>query len=303
MTASKSGLPNVQAQFNTTVSTYIKVNCFPNNADGSNYSAVQATQIPVNGPYSNMLYVGCNYNTPTTLNGKLQVKCATLGKNSDGMAIQASVDTNNIINFSNTAGTLRGYIGGSSSTAVVYSTTSDERLKMNIINMNSQIDNIKNLSPREYNWKETGQKDYGFIAQEVHKIYPHFNPVINNDKYLNKDYPKKYDGSDYIFGIDYGKFTPYLWSGVKELIDRVEKLENNVNVESNPNVYLLKDVIQQQKDFKIQLNLQEERLNNNVGQLIINEQQEKINCLENMVSMLQKQLNTITNVLISKNIL
>jgi hypothetical protein len=169
--------------------------------------------------------------------------------------------------------------------------------------MCSQIDNIKKLVPRQYNWKETGEKDFGFIAQEVHKIYPHFNPVINNDKYFDKEYPKKSDGTDYIFGIDYGKLTPYLWSGLSEVIDRVEKIENNVNVETNPNVYLLKDVIQQQKDMKTQLTIQDDKINSMVGQLIINHQQEKINYLENMILSLQKQLNMINNVLISKNIL
>ena len=77
----------------------------------------------------------------------------------------------------------------------------------------------------------------------------------------------------------------------------------SLQVESNPNVYLLKDVIQQQKDFKIQLSIQDEKINSSIGELIINQQQEKINNLENMVTLLQKQLNSINNALLSKNIL
>jgi hypothetical protein len=98
----------------------------------------------------------------------------------------------------------------------------------------SQIDNIKKLNARKYKWIETNEDDIGFIYQEVKEIFPYLDD--------------KQDDTNY-HGLDYGKFTPYLWSGVKELIDRVEKLENNINVESNPNVYLLKDVIQQQKDM------------------------------------------------------
>ena len=304
MDSVKSGSPNVQTLFNGQVSSSVNVNCPPITSHGTGYTALQAFQIPVNGTSSNMLYVGCTFDAPTTMNGKIQVKSETLGKNTDGMGFQASDDTYNIINFANTAGTLRGYIGSTSATSVVYATTSDERLKQNIINMSSQLDNIKKLSPREYSWKETGEKDYGFIAQEVYKIYPHLNPIINNDKYIDKEYPKKLDGSDYLFGLDYSKFTPYLWSGLKEVINKVEKLENNnVNIETNPNVYLLKDVIQQQKDMKTQLSIQDEKLNSMIGQLIINQQQEKIIYLENTILSLQKQLNMINNALISKNIL
>ena len=60
---------------------------------------------------------------------------------------------------------------------------------------------------------------------------------------------------------------------------------------------------QQQKDTKTQLTIQDDKINSMVGQLIINQQQEKINYLENMILSLQKQLNMINNVLISKNIL
>lgn len=199
-----------------------------------------------------------------------------------------TVTTGVIWDFINSAGTRRGLINGTSASAVAYTTTSDKRLKKDIENLPSQIDNIKKLNVRKYKWIESNEDDIGFIYQEVKDVFPLFDDKQDDNNF---------------HGIDYGRFTPYLFSGVKELINRVEIIENNVNVETNPNVYLLKDVIQQQKDFKVQLNLQEERLNNNVGQLIINEQQEKINHLENIVLSLQKQLNQINNILISKNIL
>ena len=202
----------------------------------------------------------------------------------------------------------RGYINGSSATAVQYLTSSDRRLKKDIEVLPSQIDNIKKLNAKKYKWIETNEDDIGFIFQEVIEIFPFMDD--------------RHDDTNY-HGLDYGKFTPYLWSGVKELIDRVEKLEIDfskiygktnkdgvvgetlvsLQVESNPNVYLLKDVIQQQKDMKTQLSIQDDKINSMVGQLIINHQQEKINYLENMILSLQKQLNMINNVLISKNIL
>jgi len=223
----------------------------------------------------------------TALAGQTSVMAFPVGTSFSNQP-NTTTTTGVIWDFLNSSGTRRGWINGSSATAVAYNTSSDKRLKKDIENLPSQIDNIKKLNVRKYKWIESNEDDIGFIYQEVKEVFPLFDD--------------KQDDTNY-HGLDYGKFTPYLWSGVLELINRLEALENNVNVESNPNVYLLKDVIQQQKDFKTQLNLQEEKLNNQIAQSIIIQQQEKINCLENMVSMLQKQLNTITNVLISKNIL
>lgn len=166
---------------------------------------------------------------------------------------------------------------------------SDVRLKKDIENLPSQIDNIKKLNARKYKWKENDLDDIGFIYQEVKEILPFFDD--------------KQDDEIIFHGLDYSKFTPYLWSGLSEVIDRLEKIENNVTVESNPNIYLLKDVIQQQKEMKFMLNNQDERINSMIGELIINQQQEKINYLENTILSLQKQLNMINNALLSKNIL
>ena len=80
---------------------------------------------------------------------------------------------NNIINFQNTGGNDRGQIKGNGSSAVQYQTSSDRRLKTNIENMDSQLNNIMNLIPRKYNWiEDISEVGFGFIAQEVHNIYP-----------------------------------------------------------------------------------------------------------------------------------
>ena len=95
--------------------------------------------------------------------------------------------------------------------------------------MPSQLDNIKLLSARSYNWKSTGEKDNGFIAQEIYRIYPELNPLKNNDKYYDKLYPVKSDGTEYIHTIDYGRMTPYLWSAVQELTLIVEKQQQQIS--------------------------------------------------------------------------
>lgn len=95
--------------------------------------------------------------------------------------------------------------------------------------MSSQFENIKTLLARKFNWKSNGIEDFGFIAQDIYKVYPNLNPIINNDKYVDKLYPKKSDGSDYIFSVDYGKMTPYLWSAVQELVLLTEKQQSQID--------------------------------------------------------------------------
>ncbi len=163
----------------------------------------------------------------TGYNGYIQVVCNSTTSMADGMAFKSYSDTNNIINFCNTTGTLRGYIGGSSSSAVTYNTSSDQRLKTNILNLPSQFDTIKSIPARTFNWLSDNTPDVGFIAQEVFSVFPTMNPVYTNDKYSDKMYPTKSDGTPFIFGLDYSKFVPYLWGGVSELIDtvRTQKVE------------------------------------------------------------------------------
>jgi hypothetical protein len=187
-----------------------------------------------------------------------------------------AIPTGVIWDFLNSSGTRRGWINGSSSSAVAYVTSSDRRLKTNIETLPSQIDNIKMLNARKYKWIESNEDGIGFIYQEVKEIFPDFDDKEDDSKY---------------HGLDYGKFTPYLWSGVKELIDRVEKLEETTTqVETKSN------------DIKIQLDKLDEKVNSDIAQLIIT-QNNKIAYLENTILTLQKQLTIINDALLSKNIL
>lgn len=169
----------------------------------------------------------------TGLNGKVQIVssdpvfASSVGK--DGMAFYPYGENYNIINFANISGSIRGYIGGVNSSSVSYNTSSDERLKENINDMDSQIDNIQKLKPRKFKWKRGGENDVGFIAQEVFQIYPDMNPIKDNEKYSDKLYPKKEDGKDFLFGMDYGKMTPMLWKGLSELIDIVKQQQTEIN--------------------------------------------------------------------------
>jgi hypothetical protein len=53
------------------------------------------------------------------------------------------------------------------SSAVASNTSSDERLKENIIDASPQLDIIKQVQVREFDWKKNGNHQVGIIAQEV----------------------------------------------------------------------------------------------------------------------------------------
>lgn len=61
--------------------------------------------------------------------------------------------------------------------AVSYLTTSDKRLKKDILPLESSLDKILSLRPVKFNWlapknKEEDRPQLGFIAQEVKKVFP-----------------------------------------------------------------------------------------------------------------------------------
>jgi len=153
----------------------------------------------------------------TGARGVLQIVCGSQDVAQNAISCKAYNDTYYIINFQNSAGVARGQIAGVNSTSVAYNTSSDERLKDEIDDMPSQLENIQKLKPRKFKWKSSGEHDNGFIAQEYYSVYP--------ERTNHKDlYP------DEMLGMDYGRCTPYLWKGVSELIDIVKKQQEEINL-------------------------------------------------------------------------
>ena len=110
--------------------------------------------------------------------------------------------------------------------AASFNATSDRRLKSNIQFLSNQSKSILEITPVTYNWKVDGRRDIGFIAQDVYKTYPEIRPELKSDPSSNIDEPTDLSGNPVYYGIDYGKMTPFLWQGMRELIQRLEKLES-----------------------------------------------------------------------------
>jgi hypothetical protein len=101
-------------------------------------------------------------------------------------------------------------ISGSLTVVGTITETSALRYKENISTLNSQLNNVLQLNPVEYDWVNGGKHDIGLIAEEVNEIYPDLVQKENEE----------------IIGIQYSRLTSVLIKAIQELTTRVEQLEN-----------------------------------------------------------------------------
>jgi hypothetical protein len=101
------------------------------------------------------------------------------------------------VKFSYNASTI-GNITQNGTTAVAYNTTSDYRLKENIVPLTGALNKVSQLKPVSYTWKsapdETGE---GFIAHELAEVCPH--AVSGTKDEIDADENPKYQGIDTSF--------------------------------------------------------------------------------------------------------
>jgi hypothetical protein len=57
-------------------------------------------------------------------------------------------------------------------TAVDFNSTSDIIYKENVQSIANSLDLVNNINAVSFNWKDTGRKSYGVIAQELQQILP-----------------------------------------------------------------------------------------------------------------------------------
>jgi hypothetical protein len=100
---------------------------------------------------------------------------------------------------------------GSNAIANAWTVFSDRRYKDNILQITNAIGMVQSLRGVTYNWKSSGLKDIGFIAQEVEEVVPTI--VFTDEKTGYKS-------------IDYSRMAPILIEAVKEqqkMIDELKK--------------------------------------------------------------------------------
>jgi len=88
--------------------------------------------------------------------------------------------------------------------------TSDRNQKTNIVPFSTCLSDILKLEPCMFNWvnQEGGQKDLGFIAQDVKAVWPILTEEVGGN-----------------LSLAYSRFVPLLLEGLRELNARISTLE------------------------------------------------------------------------------
>lgn len=115
-------------------------------------------------------------------------------------------------------------------TLTSFNTASDETLKDFIgeYSSNEAIAVIKADPVREFNWKSNGEHAIGWGAQtsyEVSKELATKGGWFKDDE----EVVENTEGAEYVpWGVDHSKRTPYLWAAMSVLIDKIDKLEKEI---------------------------------------------------------------------------
>jgi hypothetical protein len=138
-----------------------------------------------------------------------------------GATVNIKAASNGIqVVFQNSSGTTIGYIGNVSDSSTIYATSSDYRLKENVVAMTGATDRLKQLNPTRFNFIADADVTVdGFLAHEVQDVVPE---AITGTKDAVDD-----DGNAVYQGIDQSKLVPLLVATIQELEARITQLENN----------------------------------------------------------------------------
>jgi hypothetical protein len=100
-----------------------------------------------------------------------------------------------------------------SGSATTYVTSSDQRLKENIVDAPSASDDIDAIQVRSFDWKADGShQKYGMVAQELQTVAPEAVSAPEDP--------------DEMMGVDYSKLVPMMLKEIQSLRARVAQLES-----------------------------------------------------------------------------
>ena len=123
----------------------------------------------------------------------------------------------NVASFRNASNQVVGTIS-CTNIATTYATSSDYRIKENVVDMTGAVDRVKQLKPSRFNFTADPSKIVdGFLAHEAQEVVPESVTGVKDALYSN--------GDPLLQGIDQSKIVPLLTGAIKELIARIEELE------------------------------------------------------------------------------
>jgi len=130
------------------------------------------------------------------------------------------------IYFVNSTGAIQGFISASGTTGTAYNTSSDYRLKENVVEITDGIDRVKLLNPSRFNFiADSDTTVDGFLAHEAQAVVPEAVTGTHNEV--------DDDGNPVMQGIDQSKLVPLLTAALQEAITKIEALEARVTALEN----------------------------------------------------------------------
>ena len=143
----------------------------------------------------------------------LLMQCANGGANAITLNTSGTADYTAFLFTTDGGNTQSGSIVvGASATA--YNTSSDQRLKENIVDAPSASDDIDAIQVRSFDWKADGShQKYGMVAQELQSVAPEAVSAPEDPEEM--------------MGVDYSKLVPMMLKEIQSLRARVAQLETN----------------------------------------------------------------------------
>lgn len=191
---------NDDLQFNTNGTQRLRIFA------GGNITVGQYT---TSSPGQGNSTVGCSILPSGRLFASSSTYSLGLNRNGDG----------ELTNFSR-SGSFKGSININSS-SVSYNTTSDHRLKQNVVDMTGAITRLKTLKPKRFDFiADAGNTVDGFLAHEAQTAVPEAVTGTHNE--VDDDGNAKYQQ------IDQAKLVPLLVGALQESIAKIETLETEM---------------------------------------------------------------------------
>jgi hypothetical protein len=107
---------------------------------------------------------------------------------------------------------------------IAYSTTtSDVRLKSDVEPITNALSKVNQLSGYTFTRKHNGQKSAGILAHELEKVLP--------EAVREKELPLQQDDGEMYKVVEYDAIHGLLIEAIKELSDKVERLEARLQIE------------------------------------------------------------------------
>ena len=227
-------IQNTGSGINTSVALYLT----PNNGGGNDLARTASirSRQELAGNYANLEFYTAASDTPAERmriesNGRVCINRTTSQSGGQlsinytngftaGLAVRDTKTTGTgiVLHVVNGSGSIIGGISQNQS-STSFNTSSDYRLKENIVDLDGAIDRVKQLLPKRFNFINDADTTVdGFLAHEAQTVVPEAVTGTHNEV--------DDDGNPVMQGIDQAKLVPLLTAALQEAITRIEALEN-----------------------------------------------------------------------------